>query len=339
MGTFARALTVTVVAGLISASAVGAATPAQRLGADRRAAVSAADALLNGVVLPADARRQASEPSGDAHQLARPLELFFYAAEVDLHAFWTTGAAPAAVIASVGAHLPPGARSMGSGSSSGNGSSSVFVSYALPIVDPSALGPRALIIDAVTLPGGITGVRADAVVRYLAPRLLAQRIPHAARLLDIRTVFASRVLRSLTVTRIAQVRRIAAVVDGLPFAGGLKGIALPCPFIPAAPIVTFTFRAAATRPALAAVTEPADTPAGASPCTLTTLTIRGRREPPLLEGGVLLQRAGAILGVTLTSTITPTASVTPDRATSRDRPPDMGAGRAPRTALASVARS
>ena len=196
MGTFARALTVTVVAGLISASAVDAATPAQRLGADRRAAVAAADALLNGVVLPADARPQASEPSRDAHQLARPLELFFYAAEVDRHAFWTTGAAPAAVIAAVGAHLPPGARSTGSGSSSGNESSSVFVSYALPIVDPSALGPRALIIDAVTLPGGITGVRADAVVRYLAPRLPAQRIPHAARLLDIRTAFGSRILRS-----------------------------------------------------------------------------------------------------------------------------------------------
>jgi hypothetical protein len=317
MGTFARALTVTVVAGLISASAVGAATPAQQLGADRRAAVAAADALLNGVVLPADARPQASEPSGDAHQLARPLELFFYAAEVDRHAFWTTGAAPAAVIASVGAHLPPGARSTGSGSSSGNGSSGVFVSYALPIVDPSALGPRALIIDAVTLPGGITGVRVDAVVRYLAPRLPSQRIPHAARLLDIRTAFGSRVLRSLTVTRISQVRRIAAVVDTLPFAGGLKGIALPCPFIPAAPIVTFTFRAAATRPALAAVTEAADTPAGASPCTLTTLTIRGRRDPPLLEGGVLLHRAGAILGVTLTSTITPTGSVTQARSASR----------------------
>jgi hypothetical protein len=313
MGTFARALTVTVVAGLISASAVGAATPAQQLGADRRAAVAAADALLNGVVLPADARPQASEPSGDAH----PLELFFYAAEVDRHAFWTTGAAPAAVIASVGAHLPPGARSTGSGSSSGNGSSGVFVSYALPIVDPSALGPRALIIDAVTLPGGITGVRVDAVVRYLAPRLPSQRIPHAARLLDIRTAFGSRVLRSLTVTRISQVRRIAAVVDTLPFAGGLKGIALPCPFIPAAPIVTFTFRAAATRPALAAVTEAADTPAGASPCTLTTLTIRGRRDPPLLEGGVLLHRAGAILGVTLTSTITPTGSVTQARSASR----------------------
>jgi hypothetical protein len=56
-------------------------------------------------------------------------------------------------------------------------------------------------------------------------------VPDAARLLDIRTAFGSRVLRSLTVTRISQVRRIAAVVDSLPFAGGLKGIAIPCPFI------------------------------------------------------------------------------------------------------------
>jgi hypothetical protein len=311
MRTFARALGPTVVAVLLCVSTVGAVTPAHTLGADRRAAIAAADVLVNGVVLPPDARRQAAEPSGDEHQLARPLELVFYAAEIDLHGFWSTGSAPAAVIAAVDAHLPPGARSTGSGSSSGNGSTSMFVSYALPIVDPSALGQRALIVDAVTLPGGITGVRVDGIVRYIAPRLPVQRIPHAARLLDIRTAFGSRVLRSLTVTRRWEVRRIAAVVDGLPFADGLQGIAVPCPFIPAAPIVTFTFRATAAGRALATVTEAADTPASASPCTLTTLTIRGHREPPLLQGGVLLHRAGAILGVTLTSTITsPTSDQT-----------------------------
>ena len=149
---------------------------------------------------------------------------------------------------------------MGSGSSSGNGSSSVFVSYALPIVDPSALGPRALIIDAVTLPGGAW--RARRRRRTIPrPRPLAQRIPHAARLLDIRTVFASRVLRWLTVTRSRRCARIAAVVDGARVRRRAEGDRAPVPAVhPGGPRVTFTFRAGATRPALAAVPEPADTP-------------------------------------------------------------------------------
>ena len=68
-----------------------------------------------------------------------------------------------------------------------------------------------------------------------------------------------------------------------------------------APIVTFTFSAAPAGPALATVREAADTPTLPEPCFTTALTIRGHPQPGLLEGGKLLRRAGAILGVKLTT--------------------------------------
>ena len=110
----------------------------------------------------------------------------------------------------------------------------------------------------------------------------------------------SKPLLSLTVTRRAEVRRIAAMVDRLPFAAALN-VAIPCPAIFPAPIDTFTFRATPAGAVLARVSEPADTPANADVCATAMLTIRGHRERALLEGGALLREAGALLGVKLTA--------------------------------------
>ena len=160
-------LLLAVVFGVADAAAVSAASPAQVVHANQQAAVTAAEQMLGELVLPAGATQVPTEPAGDAYQLAHAEELFFYAAEVERHEFWTTSASPSAVIASIDAHLPAGARSSGSGYS-GN---SVFVSYTLPTVGAPALGPRSLDVEAVELTGGGTGVRADATVRYSAPRL------------------------------------------------------------------------------------------------------------------------------------------------------------------------
>ena len=144
-------------------------------------------------------------------------------------------------------------------------------------------------------------------MRYSAPRLPAQRVPTQARALVItmtRSPFGqspSPPLKSpLTITTRSEVRRIAAIVDGLPFVA-LNGVAISCPAILPAPIVTFAFRSAPDGPVLAIVTEASNTPTGAEPCFTTELTIRGHREPGLLEGGRLLRRAGAILAVKLTT--------------------------------------
>jgi hypothetical protein len=292
-----------VMVGLVSAPRVSATSPAQVLRANRHAALSAAGQLLGLLVLPTGATEVPTEPAGDAHQLGSSAELSVFAAEVDRHEFWTTTDSPGTVVASIEAHLPPGATSTGSGYSG----TSRFVSYSLPTVDAPALGPRSFVVDAVELAGGGTGVRADATVRYAAPRLLAQRVPAQARVLEItmtRSPFGpspSPTLKApLVVTRRADVRRIAAIVDALPFAAMIR-VPIACPFIGPAPIVTFTFRRSPDGRVLATVSEPADTPTDADPCFATALTIRGHPEPGLLEGGTLLRQAGAILGVRLTT--------------------------------------
>lgn len=292
-----------VVFALAGMAAVSLASPAQVQRANRQAAVGAGDQLLGEVVLPADASEVPTEPAGDDHQLERGNALSFFAAAVDRHRFWTTTASPGAVVASIESHVSAGAQSTGSGYSG----TTVFVSYSLPAVDAPVLGPRILSVNAVKLNDGSTGVRVDAIVRYSAPRLLAQRVPAHARLLVIAMKPSpygpspSPPLKSpLTVTGRSYVRRIAAIVDGLPFVA-FNGVAISCPAMLLAPIVTFTFRASPDGPVLATVTEAANTPAGADPCFAAGLTIRGHRQPSLLEGGRLLRQADAILGVKLTT--------------------------------------
>lgn len=287
------------VAGLAAVIAV-AATPAQVVQANQAAAVNAAEQMLGEVVLPAGSVEVPSDPPGDEYLLAHPFDLAIYAAEVDRHEFWTTTASPSAVIASFEANLPPGAKSSGSGYDGAK--TSVFASYSLPAVGSPVLGPRSIAVGAVELSDGSTGVRADALVRYAAPRLRAQRIPAQARVLDITMAnYHSSPLLSRTVTDRNQVKRIAAIVDGLPFVASLRGVAFSCPALMVAPTDTFTFRVSPGGPVMAQVTEPSDQPTSAGPCFITTLQIRGHREPGLLEGGKLLRRAGAILGLKLTT--------------------------------------
>ena len=292
-----------VVAALLGVSGTAAviavaATPAQTLHANQTAAVTAADQMLGDVVMPAGSAEVSSEPSGDEHQLERSFDLPIYRAEVDRREFWTTASSPSAVIASFEANLPAGAK----WSTDGYAGANMFASYTLPTVDAPTLGPRTLSVNAVELSDGSTGVRADAEVRYAAPRLAAQRIPARASVLEVTMAnYHASPLLSLTVTDRVQVRRIASIVDGLPFVASLHGVAFSCPALMLAPIDTFTFRASPGGPALARVTEPANQPTSAGPCFITRLSVRGHREPGLLEGGRLLRQASSILGVKLTT--------------------------------------
>jgi hypothetical protein len=280
------------------AAAASTATPAHLLRANKHTAVIAADHLLAGLVLPAGTKESATEPIGDDHDLARPLglDVFLFAAEVDRHEFWTTTASPLTVLASIQAHLPAGTKFSAEGIAT-----DITDAFTLPTTHSAALGPRTLIVGATELADGGTGVRADAVVRYVAPRLPAQQVPAGASVLQITQARGNGKPKLLmTVTKPSRVRRIAAVIDSLPIAADLKNEAVACPVIgPNDRYDTFTFRDASGGRALAQASESSYTPNGPDPCYPTYLTIRGRLKADLLDGGILLTRADAILGLKL----------------------------------------
>lgn len=273
----------------------GGAAPAHRVvAANRQAAIAEAGRLLTAVVLPAGSTAVAQEPAGDNHQLATPLIGAFFAAEVDRHAFWTTSSSPSAAVALFQAHLPAGAKLV----SSMAGGGSAGAAYAIGTTRRFVVGPIQVMLNAVTLTSGLTGIRADAQVRYDSPRLPSQRVPLSARLVQItKADVGAKPLVSLVVTQRAIVRMLARVVNALPFVGSHTGV-FSCPSF-GGPIDTFVFRASLAGPPLAAISEPADTPTDPSPCAPTTLTVRGHRLNSLLEGGILLRRAARLLGVRL----------------------------------------
>lgn len=273
----------------------GSASPAHFVAVNRHSASVEAQRFLGDVTLPAGATPEPQEPAGDSNQLAAPVIGPFFAAEVDRRAFWTTPASPAAVVASFRSHLPPGAKLV----TSSYGGGSAGAAYALGTNRRFVVGPVQLMLGAVTLSDGLTGVRADAQVRYLSPRPPWQRVPIAARLLYvIKAGIGAKPLVSLVVTRHSVVRRLARLVDTLPFGGRASG-SFSCPSF-GGPIDIFTFRATPAGPALATVSESAYTPVFPSPCAVTTLTIRGHRLAPLLDGGILLRQASKLLGARLT---------------------------------------
>jgi hypothetical protein len=276
---------------VIGAIAVRASPPGQVTSADRRAAISEADLLLRSVVLPAGSSTVTLSSSGAARLLAQPSERLFLAAQVDRDAFWRSDATPSAVIASVRAHLPPGAKQLGGGSGGGE----IFTSYGLPEIDRNALGLRQVVVEAVRLATGTTAVRVDGEVQYLAPRPVDERIPPDARLLQITVTNNSREpLSSGTVTNPARVGQIANLVDDLPFGGNWSGVAFSCAGVSTnESVARFAFRATAGGRVLASLSEPVNTPTNVDPCTQATLTVLGQREPGLMEGGVLLRQVRA----------------------------------------------
>lgn len=296
-----------VLAGVLAALAItvsaGAVTQAQ--GRRNHALATAAAAQLAGeAVLPADATPLATAPAGQPN-LAHPLTLYPYLASVDRHAFYVTSTSPDAVVASVAAHLPAGARrnGYGHGGTLGQPDSIAFADWTVPAPGGWSPGRPDLSVAAMTLKGGRTGVRIDADVRYRAPHPPSALIPDGARSVKVTLTpgygGASRSpLRAELITSRVKVRRLAALIDGLPLLASFRGEAFSCPALTVAPTVTITFRDAAGRD-VATVSEPANTLDTLGPCFAVSFTVRGRQQPGLMDGRTLLRRAGAIVGVRL----------------------------------------
>jgi hypothetical protein len=233
--------------------------------------------------------------NGGREAVARPFG-WLQVTSVDRHELWQTSASPVTAVDLAAKGLPPGTKLLQRGSS-GN---EVLADYQLPASGQRSLGTRELSITAITDVTG-TALRVDAEVAYFAPRLPSQRIPSNARVLDV-TVGTNlkRPSLSLHLTSISEIRRIAGVINMLPFDDYEKGAVYNCPGVfTTTPVDRLVFRSSDTGTALATVTVPATAPATADPCAATTLVIGGHHEPDLQDGGRLLKAAGALLNVRL----------------------------------------
>jgi hypothetical protein len=282
---------------------VGVAVP-RLITAHRARAIRAAQAMLADAVLPNGSMVSAPQLTGRGQALARPISMIFVADQVDVHRFWTTSATSVDVLSSIAAHLPTRARQQGAG----YGGDESFTTFVFPKVASPTIAARQLAVTTVRSDDR-TVVRVDAEVEFRAPRLPRQDVPPTARALDVVKTGARhpghsahpkiRTELARTITRPALVRRIAALANALPLSGNDRGIAFSCPaLLVGSPVDTFRFRARAGSPPLAVVTIAADAPATIDPCANETLKL-GQRTLGLEDGGLLLERAAAILHLKL----------------------------------------
>ena len=262
--------------------------------ANRRAAERDAARLFAHVVLPAGATVSAGEPAGDHHYLSRPGQVPAAVNVTDRHGWWTVPEDPALVSAFVGRHQPKGTHGVIGGVGDGPQFSTESVAFELGSTG-QAVGTRWLVVAMTNLPGDQTGVRVDAEVQWLIPRPPGERIPSSARVLEV-TVRRPhrRPISEVSVTRVAQVRRIASLIDGLKTE---QPGAMDCTGRADDPVVTFTFRAVLGGRVLARATQIVDGGAGRPQCEPMTLTVRGRPQTPLLDGATVVRSAQRLLGI------------------------------------------
>jgi hypothetical protein len=266
--------------------------------ANKRAANRDGQLLLSRLVLPADAISTQREPPGGGSALTDPGPVIASRDVVDQHAWWVVPQPVQAVLAFIRAHPPFASQLESSGS---GGAYGVTTSWSLRFSWPpiaSVLYARALSVLFVALPDGSTAVRADAGDMWDIPRPLTERIPSSASVLDV-IVERPRMhpSPSITVTDTATVSKIAAMINHL---ATVQPVAISCPEISAGrAFVTFTFRATKRGAFLAQAIESASATGSVPPCETMQLTISEHTQTPLLGGASVVEKAQALLGVSL----------------------------------------
>jgi hypothetical protein len=288
----------TLTAVALALAAAGGAAAGARASAATNLAAAQADtaAAIAGLALPPGAIPSAVEPAGDGSVLANPLSEPATPNLVDGHAWWIVPGSPAAAVAYVHAH-PPATATCATPAPGGSPSISYVTDQCSLPGRAGVLDERALLVVAVQLPDGTTGLRADAQAVWLVPRSASERIPTGARRLVVSVTAPGHPHRqSVTVTSRPRIDRVRALLDALPLAQpGVRSC--PAGFAVRVRLAFYT-RTGRTPLAVAAVD-----PMG---CGGVNLTIRGRVEPPLtglgLPGASLVERIDAAIGVKLRTT-------------------------------------
>lgn len=194
---------------------------------------------------------------------------------LDKASFWQVPGQPRSLLAWERAHLPHRFALTGSGSLGSRKGTAWFDEFSLRPV-PSVLVERYLLVEVVSAGHGKTDIRVDAQVVWLPAKSAAELVPSSARVVTVvlqagnGAGYRQRAGKA-TVTDPARVRRLAALVNGLPLA---PWETISCPKYSGG-AVTLTFRARAGGPALVKLS------ADLIGCPPAAFTAHGRQLPLL----------------------------------------------------------
>src|SRR5215470_13449543 len=189
----------------------------------RERAITDAAAILRAFAVPPGARRLPQAPDG----LKVPITTVVSTALVHDVTFWRAPGQPRAVLAWEQAHLP---RRFTLGDAD-FGPPSWDRTFSLAPI-PGVLNTRDLVVEVTGAGTGQTAIRVDAQVSWQPPRSAHERVPPAARVVTITQLpslnpHARRPPAPVTITGLAVVRRLAALVDNLQLS--TIGPDAPCP--------------------------------------------------------------------------------------------------------------
>jgi hypothetical protein len=233
----------------------------------RERAVTDAAAILRAFAVPPGAQRLHEAPD----ILKAPSSTLVSTTLVDDVSFWRAPGQPQAVLAWEQAHLP-------------RRFTPEDADFGPPIWDrtfslspvPGVLNARDLVVEVTGAGNDQTAIRVDAQVSWQPARPAPERVPPAARVVTITQLpslnpHARRPAAPVTITRLAVVRRLAALVDSLQLS--TIGPAASCPAALGGGI-RLTFLAVASGPPLAVAQGPAT-------CGTVQFSAGGKRQPAL----------------------------------------------------------
>ncbi len=156
--------------------------------------------------------------------------------------------------------------------------------YTLPPV-PGVLPTREMNVQFYDAGGGKTVIMAEAMVSWQSSRPASEVVPASVTAVTIAPSgqVSPHPPAPVTSTSVAVVRRLAALVNGLPRSTVSQDI--PCPS--GGPGFTLTFRAAPGGP-------PAAVADGPGACEQVTFTLNGKDEPPLLPAAASAYNAAVL---------------------------------------------
>jgi hypothetical protein len=232
----------------------------------RQRAVADAAAILRAFVMPPGAQRLQKPPD----VVKEPITTLVSTTLVDDVSFWRAPGQPQAVLAWEQAHLPR--RFTPEDADFGPPAWDRMFSLS-PV--PGVLNARDLVVEVAAVGNNQTAIRVDAQVSWQPTRPALERVPSATREVTITELpspnpHARRPPAPVTITGLAVVRRLAALVDSLQLSTIGPGASCPAVFGG----ILLTFRARAGGPPLAVAQGPAA-------CGTVEFSVGGKQQPEL----------------------------------------------------------